>query len=92
MLSDQGLIQRQSIPTEINQQLSEISDLEKLIIYGKNQIWYDTVSYLTNLYCLDNNTYKESWLNLLNSTDLNLDIIAIQDVLSCHDISFLADI
>ncbi|MDJ0650884.1 MAG: DUF928 domain-containing protein [Xenococcaceae cyanobacterium MO_188.B19] len=92
LLSDQGSIQRQSIPVEIKQQLSGISDIEKLIIYGKNQIWYDTVSYLTNLYCLDNNTHKESWLNLLNSTDLNLYIIAIQDVLSCHDITFLADI
>lgn len=83
-LSDSGVIQRQSIPTEVAQKLQENPEIEKLKIYGENQIWYDTISYLTNLYCQDNDTYQESWNNLLNSNNLNLEEVSNRDLVSCY--------
>ena len=84
-LSDQGLIQRQSISEEINQQLQQTSEPEKVIIYGKNQIWHDTLSYLTNLYCWDNYGYRESWKNLLDNNNISLEKLENQDLLSCYE-------
>ena len=84
-LSDRGLIQRRTLSAEIDRQLQQTSEIEKLMIYGKNQIWHDTLSHLTNLYCWDNYEYRESWQNLLDNNNLSLAKLENQNLLSCYE-------
>ncbi len=83
-LSDAGSIQRQSVSPKIEQQLQQASEPEKAIIHGENQVWYDTVSHLTNLYCSNPDEYQATWESLvINNKIIDSEKFNEQSSLNC---------
>lgn len=88
-VSEGGLIERQSPPSTLLNQLEQASPLDRVILYGENGIWHEMFTELAELRRLKPNDpeIEEFWSSLLDRPDIMLSSLKAQPLTSCCSVA-----
>ncbi|AFY99398.1 DUF928 domain-containing protein [Calothrix sp. PCC 6303] len=78
-----GIVEKKLVSGELQQDLQIAkSSLDRVLVYGKYQIWYDAITELAQLRLQEpnNSLYRKVWVELLNNQDINLGYISQQPI------------
>ncbi|HEY9297244.1 MAG TPA: DUF928 domain-containing protein, partial [Phormidium sp.] len=84
-LSVNGVIVRDTLPPEIQNQLENASPLERANLYGANGFWYEMVTELATLHSTQSNNPEiaTAWTDLLQHPTVRLEKMLSVPVVSC---------
>lgn len=78
-----GIVEKKLVSGELERDLQTAkSPLDKVLVYGKYQIWYEAITELAQLRLQEpnNSQYRKVWVSFLNDKDINLGHISQQAI------------